>query len=121
MQRHIHRIEWRVRSIQLVLHNHVTRTVSDNRRERPCLLQHQLQQQGRTNRRVPPQVQLRENDPTAPMRLQFSQQVLQSNPKYQAQLQQDPLFQANLQKYIENLQFSVQQQQNAITGRLGVQ
>ena len=65
--------------------------------------------------------QLRENDPTAAMRLQFSQQVLQSNPKYQAQLQQDPLFQANLQKYIENLQFSVQQQQNAITGRLGVQ
>jgi len=65
--------------------------------------------------------QLRENDPTAPMRLQFSQQVLQSNPKYQAQIQQDPLFQANLQKYIENLQFSVQQQQNAITGRLGVQ
>jgi hypothetical protein len=65
--------------------------------------------------------QLRENDPTAPMRLQFSQQVLQSNPKYQAQLQQDPLFQSNLQKYLENLQFSVQQQQNAITGRLGVQ
>ena len=65
--------------------------------------------------------QLRENDPTAAMRLQFSQQVLQSNPKYQAQLQQDPLFQANLQKYLENLQFSVQQQQNAVTGRLGVQ
>ncbi len=65
--------------------------------------------------------QLRENDPTATMRLQFSQQVLQSNPKYQQQLQQDPLFQANLQKYIENLQFSVQQQQNAVTGRLGVQ
>jgi sortase (surface protein transpeptidase) len=53
--------------------------------------------------------------------LQFSQQVLQSNPKYQQQLQQDQLFQANLQKYIENLQFSVQQQQNAVTGRLGVQ
>jgi hypothetical protein len=65
--------------------------------------------------------QLRENDPTAAMRLQFSQQVLQSNPKYQQQLQQDQLFQANLQKYIENLQFSVQQQQNAVTGRLGVQ
>jgi hypothetical protein len=64
---------------------------------------------------------LRENDPTASMRLQFTQQVLQSNPKYQAQLQQDPLFQANLQKYLENLQFSVQQQQNAVTGRLGVQ
>jgi hypothetical protein len=39
----------------------------------------------------------------------------------QQQVQQDPLFQANLQKYIENLQFSVQQQQNAVTGRLGVQ
>jgi hypothetical protein len=64
---------------------------------------------------------LRETDPTAAMRLQFSQQVLQSNPKYQQQVQQDPLFQANLQKYIENLQFSVQQQQNAVTGRLGVQ
>ena len=64
---------------------------------------------------------LRENDPTAAMRLQFSQQVLQSNPKYQAQLQQDQLFQANLQKYVENLQFSLQQQQNAVTGRLGVQ
>lgn len=64
---------------------------------------------------------LRENDPTAAMRLQFAQQVLASNPKYQAQLQQDQLFQANLQKYIENLQFSVQQQQNAVTGRLGVQ
>lgn len=64
---------------------------------------------------------LRENDPTAAIRLQFAQQVLQSNPKYQLQMQQDPLFQANLQKYIENLQFSVQQQQNAVTGRLGVQ
>jgi len=64
---------------------------------------------------------LRETDPTAAMRLQFSQQVLQSNPKYQQQVQQDPLFQANLQKYLENLQFSVQQQQNAVTGRLGVQ
>lgn len=64
---------------------------------------------------------LRENDPTAAIRLQFTQQVLQANPKYQSQLQQDPLFQANLQKYLENLQFSVQQQQNAVTGRLGVQ
>ena len=64
---------------------------------------------------------LRENDPAAQARLNFAQQILQSNPKYQQQAQQDPLFQANLQKYIENLQFSVQQQQNAMTGRLGVQ
>ena len=64
---------------------------------------------------------LRENDPTAQARLNFAQQILQANPKYQQQVQQDQLFQANLQKYIENLQFSVQQQQNAVTGRLGVQ
>jgi hypothetical protein len=64
---------------------------------------------------------LRENDPTAQARLNFAQQILQANPKYQQQAQQDPLFQANLQKYVENLQFSVQQQQNAVTGRLGVQ
>lgn len=63
---------------------------------------------------------LRENDPTAQARLNFAQQILQANPKYQQQAQQDPLFQANLQKYVENLQFSVQQQQNAVTGRLGV-
>lgn len=63
---------------------------------------------------------LRENDPTAQARLNFAQQILQANPKYQQQAQQDQLFQANLQKYIENLQFSVQQQQNAVTGRLGV-
>jgi hypothetical protein len=64
---------------------------------------------------------LRENDPTAAIRLQFAQQILQSNPKYQQQIQQDPLFQANMQKFAENLQFSVQQQQNAVTGRMGVQ
>lgn len=64
---------------------------------------------------------LRENDPSAQARLNFAQQILQANPKYQQQAQSDPLFQANLQKYVENLQFSVQQQQNAVTGRLGVQ
>ena len=64
---------------------------------------------------------LRENDPAAQARLNFAQQILGANPKYQQQAQQDPLFQANLQKYVENLQFSVQQQQNAVTGRLGVQ
>lgn len=64
---------------------------------------------------------LRENDPTAAIRLQFAQQIIQSNPKYIEQAQADQLFQANLQKYVQNLQFSVQQQQNAVTGRLGVQ
>jgi len=64
---------------------------------------------------------LRENDPTANTRLQFLQQIMQSNPKYQQSSQQDQLFQQNMQKYAENLQFSITQQQNAQTGRLGVQ
>jgi len=63
---------------------------------------------------------LRENDPAAATRLQFTQQILQSNPKYIQQAQQDQTFQQNMQKYVQNLQFSVQQQQNAVTGRLGV-
>ena len=64
---------------------------------------------------------LRENDPAAQLRLQFAQQILQSNPKYIQQAQSDPVFQENMQKYVQNLQFSVQQQQNAVTGRLGVE
>jgi len=63
---------------------------------------------------------LRENDPTAAMRLQFVMQIVQSNPKYQQQIASDQLFQENLKKYVENLQFSVTQQANAVTGRLGV-
>ena len=63
---------------------------------------------------------LRESDPAAQMRLQFAQQIISSNPKYQQQLQSDPIFAAGMKKMAENLQFSVQQQQNAQTGRLGV-
>lgn len=64
---------------------------------------------------------LRENDPTAQMRLQFLSQIFQSNPKYQQQFATDELFKENLKKYAENLQFSVTQQQNAMTGRFGVE
>jgi hypothetical protein len=63
---------------------------------------------------------LREMDPAAQMRLQFLQQIVQANPKYQQALGEDKLFATSMQKYSENLQFSVQQQQNAVTGRLGV-
>lgn len=61
-----------------------------------------------------------ENDPAAQTKLQFAQQVLQSNPKAQAALQQDPNFQALFQNYVKNLQMSIMQQQNAQIGRLGV-
>jgi len=63
---------------------------------------------------------LRENDPAAQARLGFAQQILQSNPKYKTALATDPVFQQSMEDYQKNLQFSVQQQQNAMTGRLGV-
>lgn len=63
---------------------------------------------------------LRENDPAAQARLAFAQQIVQANPKYQQGLTQDPIFKQNMEQYAKNLQFSVQQQQNAVTGRLGV-
>jgi hypothetical protein len=61
-----------------------------------------------------------ENDPSAQTKLQYTQQVMQSNPKAQAALQQDPNFQQLFQNYIKSLQMSVMQQQNAQIGRIGV-
>jgi hypothetical protein len=61
-----------------------------------------------------------ENDPTAGTKLQYAQQILQSNPKAQAALQQDPNFQQLFQNYVKNLQMSMMQQQNAQIGRIGV-
>jgi hypothetical protein len=61
-----------------------------------------------------------ENDPTAGMKLQYAQQIIQSNPKAQQLAQGDPQFQQLLQNYIKNLQFSAQQQQNKQIGRIGV-
>jgi hypothetical protein len=62
----------------------------------------------------------RENDPTAQARLQYAQDVLSKNPKAQQAAQGDPVFQTLLQNYVQNLQMSIQQQQNATIGRLGV-
>lgn len=61
-----------------------------------------------------------QNDPAAPMKLQFLQTVLKGNPKYQQWLQSDPRFQELLQNFTRNLQMSVDQQQNKVVGRLGV-
>lgn len=62
-----------------------------------------------------------ENDPSAAMKLQLTQQMIMANPKYQEAAQQDQLFQQHLQKYVQNLQMSVDQQENKTIGRLGVQ
>lgn len=61
-----------------------------------------------------------ENDPAAQTKMQFAQQVMQSNPKAQQALQSDPNFQALFENYVKNLQMSIMQQQNAQIGRLGV-
>lgn len=61
-----------------------------------------------------------ENDPTAQTKLQFSQQIVAANPQYQARLQQDARFAELMKKYVDNLQFSLQQQQNKQIGRIGV-
>ena len=62
-----------------------------------------------------------ENDPTAAMKMQFMQQIIQGNPKYQEALQGDERFQALLENYGKNLQQSVSQEQNKMIGRTGVQ
>ncbi len=62
-----------------------------------------------------------ENDPTAPTKLQYTQQIVQANPQYQAQLAQGGRFTELMKKYAANLQFSAQQSQNKQIGRIGVQ
>ena len=59
--------------------------------------------------------------PTAAMKMQFMQQIVQDNPKYQEVLQGDERFQALLENYGKNLQQSVAQEQNKMIGRIGVQ
>tara|TARA_R100000742_G_C4279412_1_gene103908 strand:+ start:2105 stop:4168 length:2064 start_codon:yes stop_codon:yes gene_type:complete len=67
--------------------------------------------------------QYTENDPAAEMKLQFMQQILGNNPKYQELMQEggDERFTALVENYAKNLQHSVQQRQNAEVGRVGVQ
>ena len=61
-----------------------------------------------------------ENDPSAAIKLQFLQQIIGNNPKYQQQLQQDEQFQHLVQAYAQNLNMSVMQNQNKTVGRIGV-
>ena len=61
-----------------------------------------------------------ENDPSASIKMQFLQQIIGNNPKYQQLLQTDQQFQELIQNYVQNLNMSVMQQQNKQVGRLGV-
>lgn len=71
-----------------------------------------------------------ENDATAKAELDFAQQIIQTNPKYQQELQmgaggpngkpQPGSFAESVQKWMENRMFSVTQEKNKMVGRLGV-
>ncbi len=61
-----------------------------------------------------------ENDPSAGVKLQFIQQIIQSNPKYQELLQTDEQFQELVKTFSQNLNMSMMQQQNKQIGRIGV-
>ena len=57
--------------------------------------------------------------PDAEMRIQFVQQIMAQNPKYQQLSKSDPDFQAKLKQYTDNLTFAIQQQTNQAIGRTG--
>jgi len=61
-----------------------------------------------------------ENDPSAPSKLQYLQDIISKNPKAQQMMQSDQHFRALMDNFIKNLQMSVSQQQNKQIGRTGV-
>lgn len=62
------------------------------------------------------------NDPTAPVKFQFAQEIASTSPGVQEAMQGgNELFGQLFQKYMQNLQMGVQQQQNKQVGRFGVQ
>jgi preprotein translocase subunit SecA len=61
-----------------------------------------------------------ENDPSAPTKMQYLQEIMQKNPKAQQAAQGDQIFQILLQNYSKNLQMSIEQQKNKEIGRIGV-
>ena len=61
-----------------------------------------------------------EKDPAAQSKLQYIQQLIESNPKAQGQMNEDEQFKALLENYVQSLQFQIQQQQNSMVGKIGV-
>ena len=61
-----------------------------------------------------------ENDPAAPTKLQYLQDIMGKNPKAQQMMQGDPYFRSLVENFMKNLQMSAMQQQNKQIGRTGV-
>jgi hypothetical protein len=64
---------------------------------------------------------LKEGGQNAQVRLQTLQQIVQSNPAVQQRYQQDEIFRKMIDARAQAFQFQLQQQQNAVIGRVGAQ
>jgi hypothetical protein len=64
---------------------------------------------------------LKEGGQNAQVRLQTLQQIIQSNPAVQQRYQQDEIFKSMIDARAQAFQFQLQQQQNAVIGRVGAQ
>jgi len=64
---------------------------------------------------------LKEGGQNATVRLQTLQQIIQSNPAVQQRYQQDEIFRKMIDARAQAFQFQLQQQQNAVIGRVGAQ
>lgn len=64
---------------------------------------------------------LKEGGQNAQVRLQTLQQIIQSNPAVQQRYAQDEIFKAMIDARAQAFQFQLQQQQNAVIGRVGAQ
>jgi hypothetical protein len=64
---------------------------------------------------------LKEGGQNAQIRLQTLQQIIQSNPAVQQRYQQDEIFKKMIDARAQAFQFQLQQQQNAVIGRVGAQ
>ena len=65
--------------------------------------------------------QLKEGGQNAQVRLQTLQQIIQSNPAVQQRYQQDEIFRKMIDARAQAFNFQLQQQQNAVIGRVGSQ
>ena len=64
---------------------------------------------------------LKEGGQNAQVRLQTLQTIIQSNPAVQQRYQQDEIFRKMIDARAQGFQFQLQQQQNAVIGRVGAQ
>jgi hypothetical protein len=64
---------------------------------------------------------LKEGGQNAQVRLQTLQQIIQSNPAVQQRYQQDEIFKRMIDARAQAFQFRLQQEQNAVIGRVGAQ